>query len=459
MGERKIIKLPARFQFSSTGGKTLRKVAVYARVSTHREEQENSLEAQKDYFTKYVNNHPGWVMYKLFVDEGVSGTRKERRKGFSSMMEDAIEGKFDLIVTKSVSRFARNTVDTLISIRKLKEIGVEIYFEKENIFTFDSKGEFLITLLGSLAQEESRSISENIKWGVRAAFAKGKYVIHVKTFLGYEKNYQGEYVICEEEAMVVRLIFFLAFMGETPYTIAQLFNDLEIPKIMPRTKIWSPATIVSILRNEKYKGDALLQKKFITDYLTKKAQKNTGELPQYYVTDGHPAIIPRATFDFMQQRLDDRKQYGYSYSSRHGGYCLVVCEKCNLPYGRRIAHSNDKYRKIFWRCNGFYRNGCHMPTMEDSEFKNLFYNTVQEWIYLQANRLERILIDIKDLFGKEISTAVEEIVDTQGQLIFDRSTCKVLVVKITVTHNQDLIFDFIDGTKLRKHNSAARPRT
>lgn len=245
---------------SSTGAKTLRKVAVYARVSTHREEQENSFETQKDYFTKYVNNHPSWVMYKLYADEGVSGTRKERRKGFSQMLADAVEGKFDLIVTKSVSRFARNTVDTLISIRKLKETGVEIYFEKENIFTFDSKGEFLITLLGSLAQEESRSISESIKWGVRAAYAKGKYVIHVKTFLGYEKNKQGEYIVCEKEAVAVRLIFFLAFVGETPYTIAQLFNDLEVPKIMPQTKIWSPGTIRSILRNEKYKGDALLQK-------------------------------------------------------------------------------------------------------------------------------------------------------------------------------------------------------
>lgn len=198
------------------------------------------------------------------------------------MVKDALAGKIDLIVTKSVSRFARNTVDSLTTVRKLKEHGTEIYFEKENIFTFDSKGELLITIMSSLAQEESRSISENVTWGQRKRFADGKVSMPYKQFLGYDKGEDGAPVVNEEEAAIVRLIYRLFLQGKTPAGICRYLEGKGIFTPSGKQK-WSQTTVNSILSNEKYKGDALLQKKFTVDFLMKKMKVNEGEVPQYYV--------------------------------------------------------------------------------------------------------------------------------------------------------------------------------
>lgn len=395
--------------------------------------------------------------YDVYVDEGISGTRTKHRAGFRRMLDDSFAGKIDLIVTKSVSRFARNTLDTLTAIRALKEHGVEIFFEKENIYTFDTTGEFLITILGSLAQEESRSISENIKWGIRAGFAEGRYVIRVKSFLGYAKNEKGEYIINKNEAVLIQLIYFLALTGETNYSIAELFTMLGITTAMGKSTKWCASVIENILTNERYKGDALLQKKYVADYLTKRILYNKGELPQYYVTDGHPAIIPKETFDYLQEKLKERKEYGSAYSSKQSGHCPIVCGKCNLLYGRKIAHANGKYQRYFWRCNGHYKNKCESPNLDEEKFMRLYYTTMQEWVYLQSDKLKSVVSVITDIFGDETGNLVKDVVDSNECLTFDRISCKILVEKIIVSCDL-LKFSFIDGTEMLKPIKDAIPR-
>lgn len=282
---RAVTMIPAtknRFTALPTASVARRKVAGYARVSTDSEEQQTSYEAQVDYYTHYIQSREDWEFVGVYTDEGISATNTKHRDGFKQMVKDALAGKIDLIVTKSVSRFARNTVDSLTTVRKLKEHGTEIYFEKENIFTFDSKGELLITIMSSLAQEESRSISENVTWGQRKRFADGKVSMPYKQFLGYEKGEDGTPVINEEEAAIVRLIYKLFLEGKTPAGICRYLEQQGIPTPSGKQK-WSQTTVDSILSNEKYKGDALLQKKFTTDFLTKKMKVNEGEVPQYYV--------------------------------------------------------------------------------------------------------------------------------------------------------------------------------
>lgn len=284
-----------------------RRVAAYARVSTDSDEQFTSYEAQIDYYTRYITKRDDWEFVKVYTDEDITGTSTKHRDGFNLMVKDALDGKIDLIITKSVSRFARNTVDSLTTVRKLKDAGVEVYFEKENIYTFDSKGELLITIMSSLAQEESRSISENVTWGQRKRFADGKVTMPYKNFLGYDKGKDGKPVINEKEAEIVRLIYRLFLQGKTASGICKHLDGLGIPTPTGR-KAWNQTTINSILRNEKYKGDALLQKKFTVDFLTKKQKVNEGEIPQYYVEDNHPAIIDPLEFDMVQAEIARRQK-------------------------------------------------------------------------------------------------------------------------------------------------------
>ena len=333
-----------------------RKVAGYARVSTDSDEQENSYEAQVDYFTEYIQSRDEWEFVKIYTDEGITGTSTKHREGFNEMIADALAGKIDLIVTKSVSRFARNTVDSLTIIRELKANGVEVYFEKENIYTFDGKGELMLTIMSSLAQEESRSISENTTWGIRKGFADGKVMMPYGSFLGYRKGDNGQPEIVQEEADVVRTIYMRYLNGFTPHQIARLLTDSNIPTPRGR-KIWSESTIMSILRNERYKGDAILQKSFCTDFLTKKFKKNEGEVPQYYVRNSHPAIISEEVYELVQLEIEARKEYGNRYSGKGLFASRIICGDCGGFYGSKVWHSTDRYRRTIWRCNRKYEGG------------------------------------------------------------------------------------------------------
>lgn len=270
------------------------------------------------------------------------------------MISDALDGKINLIITKFVSRFARNTVDSLSTIRLLKEHDVEVYFHKENIFTFDSKGELMISILSSLAQEESRSISENVTWGQRKRFADGKVSLPYSSFLGYRKGADGLSEIVPEEEEIVRYIYRRFIAGLTPYKIAAELTAQGVLTPAGKEK-WASRTIKSILTNEKYKGDALLQKKFTVDFLTKKQKINEGEVPQYYVENSHPAIIDPLEFDIVQEEFLRRENAGKKYSSTSIFASKMICGDCGSYFGAKVWHSNSKYRRVIYQCNSKFK--------------------------------------------------------------------------------------------------------
>lgn len=356
---------------TSTTAKLTRRVAAYARVSTDMEEQAISYQTQIDYYTTYIQSRADWIFAGMYADEGISGTSTKHRKGFQAMIADALAGKIDLILTKSVSRFARNTVDSLTTVRQLKEAGVEVYFEKENIWTLDSKGELLITIMSSLAQEESRSISENVTWGHRKRFSDGKVMVPYSSLLGYKKGADGNLAIDETQAPTVHLIYQLFLDGSS---ITEIRAELQRRGILtPRGKTnWSTSTVRSILSNEKYKGDALLQKTFTADFLTKRIEVNEGEVPQYYVTGNHEPIIDPAVWDQVQYELATRHATNTAkiglFASR------LKCEDCGAWYGRKTWASNTKYKHTIWRCNQKYDHAqpCKTATLRDEQIQTAF---------------------------------------------------------------------------------------
>ena len=362
-------------------------LAGYARVSTDREEQATSYEAQMTYYKTYIEGHEDWEFVGMYSDEGITATNTKKRDGFNQMVKDALDGKIDLIITKSVSRFARNTVDSLTNIRKLKEKGIEVYFEKENIWTLDAKGELMITIMSSLAQEESRSISENTKWGRRKQFADGKGSVAFSWFLGYDKDFK----INEEQAATVRLIYRLFISGLSLYAITKELESREIKSPSGKDR-WHISTVKSILTNEKYRGDALLQKQYTTDFLQKKRKNNNGEIPQYYVEEHHEAIIPTAQFDFVQAELARREQNG-----RYSGVSIfsnkIKCGCCGGWYGSKVWHSTDKYRKIIYRCNRKYGKDttpCNTPHLSEEEIKKLFLKALNALVEAKEETIENL---------------------------------------------------------------------
>lgn len=356
-------------------------MAGYARVSTDHEDQTTSYEAQVDYYTNYIKSRDDWEFAGLYSDEGISATNTKHRDGFNQMISDAMAGKIDLIITKSVSRFARNTVDSLSTIRKLKEHNIECYFEKENIWTFDSKGELLLTIMSSLAQEESRSISENVTWGQRKRMADGKVSFAYSRFMGLDKDREtGKIVVNPEQAEVVKLIFRLFLEGMTPHSIAAELTRRGI-KTPGGKDVWNQQTVRRMLSNEKYKGDALLQKEFTVDFLQKKMKKNEGEVPQYYVEGNHEAIISPAVFDMVQAELAKRKHSGSHYSGVTIFSNKIKCGDCGGWYGSKVWHSTDQYRKVIYRCNHKYKDKkCQTPHVTEEEIKALFIKAYNELI-------------------------------------------------------------------------------
>jgi len=375
MSEKNVTVIPAKIAVFSQGLPTLtkkRKVAGYARVSTEKDEQQNSYEAQVDYYTNYIKRNPEWEFVEVYTDEGITGTSTKHREGFKRMIADALAGKIDLILTKSVSRFARNTVDSLTTIRQLKDKGTEVYFEKENIFTMDSKGELLLTIMSSLAQEESRSISKNTTWGKRKSMADGKVSFAYSSFLGYDMGKDGKLYIVEEEARIVHRIYDEFLAGKTTYDIATRLTTDCIPTPMKKTK-WQESTVRHILQNVKYKGDSVLQSTFVEDYLTKKVKKNTGELPQYYVSQNHPPIIPPEKFEMVQEEFRRRKEGGaYTCISPFSG--RIVCGDCGGFYGRKVWHSGSNHKSYVWHCNNKFakRKYCATPTVKEEAIMKCF---------------------------------------------------------------------------------------
>ena len=352
--------MPRAYRYQANPASQLRRSASDTRalcdyshnvsVSTDHDDQFTSYEAQIDYYTNYIKGRDDWEFVSVYTDEGLTGTSTKHREGFKRMIADAMDGKIDLIVTKSVSRFARNTVDSLTTIRQLKENGIEVYFEKENIWTFDGKGEVLLTIMSSLAQEESRSISENCTWGQRKRFADGKVTVPFKRFLGYDRGEDGNLVINPEQAEVVKRIYGMFLKGMTPHGIAKALTDEGVPTPAGKRQ-WGQTTIKSILSNEKYKGDALLQKTFCEDFLTKKMKTNLGEVPQYYVENNHEAIIDPETFEMVQRELARRTKGKNRHSGVHLLSGRIKCGDCGGWYGSKVWHSPEKCKRTVWQCN------------------------------------------------------------------------------------------------------------
>lgn len=415
----KVTTIPAtisRFTATPINEKKKRRTAAYARVSTDSEEQLTSYSAQVDYYTNYIKSRDDWEFVSVYTDEGITGTNTKHREGFKRMVADALAGKIDLIVTKSVSRFARNTVDSLTTVRQLKEKGVEIYFEKENIWTLDSKGELLITIMSSLAQEESRSISENCTWGQRKRFADGKVTVPFKRFLGYDRGPDGNLVLNKDEAVIIRRIYSMFLQGMTPHGIAARLTTDGIKSPGGKDK-WNAGAVRSILTNEKYKGDALLQKSYTVDFLTKKKKVNEGEIPQYYVEGNHEAIIQPEVFELVQRELARRKGSTGKPSGVHIYSSKIKCGQCGSWYGSKVWHSKTKYRKCVWRCNRKFDNEhhCTTPHFTEAEIQAMFIVVVNQLISQKESIIAALEASLETAFD---TTALEvELTEVQGEIM------------------------------------------
>ena len=430
-----------------------RRVAGYARVSTDSDEQFTSYEAQVDYYTQYIRSHADWVFVKVYTDEGISAVTTRHRDGFNEMIEDALAGKIDLIVTKSVSRFARNTVDSLTTIRSLKAHGTEVYFEKENIWTFDSKGELLITIMSSMAQEESRNISENVTWGHRKRMADGKSSLAYSTFLGYDKGKDGNLVVNREQAKIVRFIYRSFMEGMTPLCICRMLEGKGIPSPSGKTK-WYECTVLSILKNEKYRGDLLMQKTFTVDYLTKKHKVNRGEVQQFFVEANHEPIIPPEEFDHVQAELARRRKIGRAYSGKNIFGTRIICGDCGGYYGPKVWHSTDQYRRVIWRCNRKYGNGerCSTPHLTEDEIKSLF---VRAFNQLMARKTEAVNDCVELAAALEDTSALDRaIAATEEELERVRTRNSKLIREKAIVGMPTEEFDSIAAALNEQYDSA-----
>lgn len=397
--------IPPKPEFSGENRIDIRpkRVAAYCRVSTDKEQQEHSFETQKEMYTEMIMMKPNWQMAGIYADEGITGTIAKKRPDFMRMIEDCRKGKIDLIITKSVSRFSRNNLDCLLYVRELKERGIPIIFEKEGINTLQVSSELLITLFSGLSQAESESISMNVKIGKRQSLKNGNVPFCYKSFLGYRKGADGKPEIDPEQAVTVRRIFTEYLAGKSLLDIAKGLTADGIPTARGSFK-WSSPRVLSILTNEKYKGDALLQKTFIVDCISKKSKKNNGELPMYYVENNHPAIIERAVFDRVQEEVSRRnskrkvKQNGTKtelgkYSGKYALSEILYCGNCGTPY-RRCTWSKNGKKKIVWRCISRLDYGTKYckdsPSIEESVLQNAIAAAITKKAQMESAGIERI---------------------------------------------------------------------
>ena len=381
-----------------------KRVAAYCRVSTDSEEQLNSYEAQKSYYTQKIEDSPDWEMAGIYADEGITGTSLKKRTEFKKMITACKRGHIDLIITKSLSRFARNTVDCLETVRLLKANGIGVYFEKENINTLTESSEFLITLFSGFAQAESESLSKNVAWGKAKSAEAGKVTFQYKKMLGYRKGADGQPEIVPEEAEVIKRIYHRYLDGCTLGQIKRELDEDNVPTAQG-VEFWSPAIIHNILTNEKYIGDALLQKTYVTDCISKKVKKNQGERAMYYVENNHPAIISREMFDQvrneMTRRSSKRKVLQKSGKTELGKYSgkyalteLLVCGECGSPY-KRVTWARNGKKRIVWRCVSRLEFGtqyCHnSPTLDESKLHSAILASMNEFAVIRQEGCPDVL--------------------------------------------------------------------
>ena len=408
----RIVMIPAKAPEEIKKAAKCLKVAAYCRVSTDDKEQKTSYEAQIQYYTNKINKNPDWQMAGIFADEGITGTQAKKRPQFLKMIRLCRQGKIDVILTKSLSRFARNTVDSLNYIRELKMLGIAVISEKENINTLTAESEMLITIMSCFAQAESESISKNVSWGVRQSFKSGNVPMQYKKLLGYKKGENDLPEIIPEEAEIVKEIFRSYLDGMSLKQIADSLNSRGI-KTKHKQTTWQTELVKSVLVNEKYTGDALLQKTYITDCITKKSRKNNGELPMYLVKNHHEPIISRADFNRVQEEMARRgakkaianklgKTEQGKYSAKYALSELLICGECGSRY-RRVTWTAKGFKEIKWRCINRIQYGkrkCHSsPTIDEQPLHRAIVSAINEFC------------EVKDDVAKALRESIAEVLD------------------------------------------------
>lgn len=411
-GKMRVVVIPAKScEENKQAAKCLR-VAAYCRVSTDDEEQKTSYEAQIGYYTEKINSNPEWQMAGIFADEGISGTQAQKRPEFLKMIRLCRQRKIDVILTKSLSRFARNTVDSLGYIRELRALGIAVISEKENINTLTAESEMLITIMSCFAQAESESISKNVSWGVRQSFKNGNVPMQYARLLGYRKGHDGNAEIIPEEAEVVKEIYRCYLDGMSMNLISDRLNEKGLTT-KGGSSPYRKMVVQRILTNEKYTGDALLQKTYVTDCITKKMRKNNGELPMYLVKNHHEPIISRSDFNRVQEEMARRsakrtiadkltKTGQGKYSAKYALSELLICGECGEHY-RRVTWTAKGFKEVKWRCVSRIQYGkkkCHSsPTVDEQALHRAIVSAINEFC------------EVKDDVAKALRESITEVLD------------------------------------------------
>ena len=417
-----VMLIPARRQVGNTARKQedekpKLRVAAYCRVSTDSDEQATSYKAQVEHYTEFIQKNADWEFAGIYADDGISGTNTKKREEFNRMIDDCKDGKIDMIITKSISRFARNTLDCLKYIRQLKDMNIPVQFEKESINTMDANGEVLITIMASLAQQESQSLSQNVKLGLQYRYQQGKVQINHNRFLGYTKDADGNLVIDPEQAEVVKRIYREYLEGLSMDKIAA---GLEADGILTGAgnQKWHTSTINKILRNEKYIGDALLQKTYTTDFLNKTRVKNNGLVPQYYVEGNHEAIIPKNIYLQVQEELVRRRVVKTSangkkrsYSCNHCFSQMIICGECGEMF-RRLHWNNRGCKSIVWRCVSRLESTglkCHARTVNELVLQDGVIAAINKMLGDKSSYQAQLQLNIAAVIRSSQATSIDSI--------------------------------------------------
>ena len=409
--------IPSYIDISQINDKPKIKVAAYARVSTDKEEQEDSFERQVEYYTRYIQNKSEWDFVGIYADPGITGTRADKRPEFQRMMEDCRKGLIQKIMCKSIARFARNTVDALKYIRELKELGIGVYFETQNIDTSTQGGDVLLIILAGIAEEESRSISKNVKWAMQKKFQQGDFMLNYTRFLGYTRDEEHNLVIVPEEAEIVKRIFREYQHGYGYAAIAKHLQEDKIKTCTGKEK-WEPTVIQRMLKNEKYCGSVIMGKTYKIDVLSKKRVKSDGKNSQmYYAEDCIPPIIDKETFTLVQQEMKRRAEVkGCSesnngrFSSKYAFSKKIVCGECGTYYRRHAQVIKGEY-KATWVCptHKLKPNECHQCYIQEEYIKESFLKTLKSLVGDMDKIKKELLNKVANLLDRSPADKTEEI--------------------------------------------------
>lgn len=433
---KKVVVVPIKTMDIVEGTQSIqkKKVAAYCRVSTDSEEQKESYTNQVNHYTQYIQNNLEWEMADIYADEGITGTSTKNRTHFNRMIQDARNGKLDLILVKSISRFARNTLDLLKYVRELKSLGVAVFFERENINTLDTTGEVLLTILSSLAQDESRNISENSRWGILRGFQNGKVFCNTTRFLGYDKDEHGELVINEPEAEIVRRIYEEYLDGKSYQAIARGLMRDHI-KTVTGGDTWWDSSITLILTNEKYYGALLQQKTVTVDFLTHKRIRNKGQEQQYLIENNHEPIVSKEIFDAVQKEKERRAKLKGSvmgeskrYSSKYALSSKVYCGCCGAIFKRRTWNSNNPSKKVVWQCKTYVNEGkavCDAKSVDEQVLHSAFVRLFNRMYKNKKGFIKTLKGNIESILSSRVEQ--KSLLDIEGQMQQLKSDLKELV--------------------------------